>query len=205
MSRILISLLVLLLTACDNPAPPDGTVSGPDSAPSTVPKTLSADELAAEGYREIDWDDLIPDDYQPEKLFAKYDEQIADLPDDDPRADQIMAEVQKLLDNAPVRDDLNGERVKLPGFVVPLEGDAQRTTDFLLVPYYGACVHVPPPPANQTVLVSAQGSMGRGLNMFDVIWVSGTLRAERFNAQIAETGYRIDADRIAPYTEPMPQ
>ncbi|MCB1735902.1 MAG: DUF3299 domain-containing protein [Gammaproteobacteria bacterium] len=198
MHRNLILALIPLLVACEGGTPPS-------TAPESRTHSLSTDELVAEGYREIDWDDLIPEDYQPEKLFAKYDEQIADLPDDDPRADQIMAEVQKLLDNAPVRDDLDGERVKLPGFVVPLEGDAQRTTDFLLVPYYGACVHVPPPPANQTVFVAAPGNKGKGLNMFDVIWVSGTLRAERFDAQIAQTGYRIDADNITPYTEPLPQ
>ncbi|MCP5142861.1 MAG: DUF3299 domain-containing protein [Chromatiales bacterium] len=196
--------LLLALAACDRA--PDPTPPSPPGVTQTTPSNgLSAEEMMAEGYREMEWDDLMPPDYQPDVVFAKYDEQIADLADDDPRAEQLMAEMQQLLDNAPVRDDLNGERVKLPGFVVPLEGDSQRTTDFLLVPYYGACIHVPPPPANQTVLVTTRGDQGAGLGLFDVVWVRGTLHAERFDAQIAESGYRLDADSIAPYLDPLPQ
>ena len=49
---------------------------------------------------------------------------------------------------------LNGQYVKLPGYVVPLESDAGGLlSEFLLVPYYGACIHVPPPPSNQIVYV----------------------------------------------------
>ncbi|MCP5142862.1 MAG: DUF3299 domain-containing protein [Chromatiales bacterium] len=178
------------------------TLPATAAPPTTSP---GAEEPGPDGYRKLDWNDLIPPDYQPELLFAKLEAKIANLSDQDPRADEIMAELKALLDNAPVREDLDGERVKLPGFVVPLEGDTTRTTDFLLVPYYGACIHVPPPPVNQTVLVTAKGDRGKGLSTFDVIWVSGTLRAERFDAQIGQAGYHLAADLIEPYTEPPPR
>src|SRR4029453_11969102 len=54
---------------------------------------------------------------------------------------------------APVVESLGGKRVHIGGYVVPLSFEATRVTDFLLVPFVGACIHVPPPPANQIIYV----------------------------------------------------
>ncbi len=79
-----------------------------------------------------------------------------------------------------VRQELNGSQVKIPGFVVPLEGDEEKITEFLLVPYFGACIHVPPPPPNQIIYVKfPQGAPIQQL--WDVIYVIGTLKTETFN------------------------
>ena len=110
-----------------------------------------------------------------------------------------MAKLRELWDQAPVRDDLEGATIKLPGFVVPVEGDAEQTTSFLLVPYYGACVHVPPPPANQTVYVLTQPGKGTRPGLFDVVWVTGTMSVKRTENDIAEAGYTLYATDITAY------
>ena len=69
---------------------------------------------------------------------------------------------------------LDGKRVQIGGYVVPLDFDATRVKEFLLVPFVGACIHVPPPPPNQIVYVKAEGGVDvKGT--FDPVWVTGTL------------------------------
>ncbi len=149
------------------------------------------------GSRELEWDALIPDDYRPDKLMEDF--AIEDLSDDDPRAAEFMEKLKALWDEAPVREDLDGALVRLPGFVVPVEADEKETTGFLLVPYYGACIHVPPPPANQTVYVLTEPGKGAKPDLFDVIWVTGTMSVNRVDNDIAEAGYTLYASDIAPY------
>ena len=56
----------------------------------------------------------------------------------------------------PWSQSLDGKRVHIGGYVVPLDFDATRVKEFLLVPFVGACIHVPPPPANQIVYVKTE-------------------------------------------------
>lgn len=148
-------------------------------------------------FTELDWEALIPPEWRPDKLMADY--KVDDLADDDPRAQELMEKLQGLWQQAPVVPDLDGKRVRLPGFVVPLEADAQTMAEFLLVPYYGACIHVPPPPANQTVhVVTAKGGEYHG-GLFDTVWVMGTLKVERLSSELGDAGYRIDAVLVEPY------
>jgi len=70
-----------------------------------------------------------------------------------------------------------------------------------LVPYYGACIHVPPPPANQTVYVNAEPGRGTRPKLFDVVWVTGTLRVERVESELAAAGYALEAIKVEPYDE----
>lgn len=167
--------------------------AGDREAPRAIVEGTAADPATAE----MEWDALIPDDYRPDKLMEGFD--LDDLSDDDPRAEELMAKLQALWDEAPVREDLDGRTVKLPGFVVPVEADAEETTGFLLVPYYGACIHVPPPPANQTVYVITETGKGTAPGLFDVVWVSGTMSVKRIENDIAEAGYTLYATQIEPY------
>ncbi len=96
---------------------------------------------------------------------------------------------------APVVAELNGKRVRIGGYVVPLDFDATKVTEFLLVPFVGACIHVPPPPANQIIYVkSAAGVTLKG--EFDPVYVTGTLTTEGQFTGLAETGYSIAADAV---------
>lgn len=96
--------------------------------------------------------------------------------------------------------DLNGKRVKIGGYVVPLDFEATTIKEFLLVPFVGACIHVPPPPANQIVYVkSDKGFQIAG--QFDPVWVTGTLKTETAFTGLADAGYSLDAESVEPRPE----
>jgi len=182
------------LTACSEA--PDPNTGNPAGASG---QTTQADTgLTTPGdFTELDWEVLIPPEWRPDKLMADY--KVDDLADDDPRAQELMEKIQALWQQAPVVPELDGKPVRLPGFVVPLEADAQAMGEFLLVPYYGACIHVPPPPANQTVhVVTAKGGEYHG-GLFDTVWVNGILKVERLSNELGDAGYRIDAVLVEPY------
>ncbi len=90
---------------------------------------------------------------------------------------------------------MNGKQIRLGGYPVPLETDDKgRSTLFFLVPYPGACIHVPPPPPNQLVLVRYP----KGLKLDDLytpLWVSGTLKVEKVSNDLADAAYALDASK----------
>jgi uncharacterized protein len=91
--------------------------------------------------------------------------------------------------------DLDGRRVRIGGYVVPLDFEATNVKEFLLVPFVGACIHVPPPPPNQIIYVkTAKGFDVAG--SFDPVYVTGTLKVASQYTGLAETGYTIDADKV---------
>ncbi|MGG7566734.1 DUF3299 domain-containing protein [Rhodovulum sp. DZ06] len=101
-------------------------------------------------------------------------------------------------EEAPLRRDWDGRTVSLPGYVVPLDYDGTGTTAFILAPFVGACVHVPPPPASQLVLVTtAEPYEVQG--QFDPVIVTGMFGAAAQSTALAEIGYALSADRIVPY------
>ncbi|MES9968025.1 MAG: DUF3299 domain-containing protein [Sedimenticola sp.] len=153
---------------------------------------------SAEPAPELEWDDMIPADFRPDKIMDQFGD-INDLDDSDPRAQKILKELEAAWNAAPVVESLDGKRVRLPGFVVPLEGDGEKLSEFLLVPYYGACIHVPPPPANQTVYVKVAKGDAKIREAFDTVWVTGTLSAKSFSSDLATAGYQIDAEEVTPY------
>jgi hypothetical protein len=91
--------------------------------------------------------------------------------------------------------ELHGKRVRIGGYVVPLDFDATKVTEFLLVPFVGACIHVPPPPPNQVIYVkSAEGFEVQG--QFDPVYVTGTIKTARQVTGLAATGYTMEAERV---------
>ncbi|WP_316367801.1 DUF3299 domain-containing protein [Candidatus Thiodiazotropha sp. CDECU1] len=159
---------------------------------------LSLTPVHAEPAQELEWDAMIPEDYRPDKIMQQFGD-INALEDDDPRAQKILEELEAAWAEAPVVESLDGKRVKLPGFVVPIEGDGKKLTEFLLVPYYGACIHVPPPPANQTVYVKVPKGDAKIRQAFDTVWVYGILSAKSFDSDLATAGYQIEAEEVTPY------
>ncbi len=185
--RSIYLLTALLLAAC---------LGGCDgqSASGQAPDQTAAPTPVAQ---ELDWDSLIPADWQPDTLLGQYD--ANSLEDDDPRAKELLNKLKQLWAEAPVVPELDGKLVRLPGFVVPLEADTSKIAEFLLVPYYGACIHVPPPPANQTVYVRLPPELAFEGQTFDTVWVTGILKVTPTNSELADAGYRIEATAIAPY------
>ncbi|MDG4552493.1 MAG: DUF3299 domain-containing protein [Candidatus Contendobacter sp.] len=190
----LIALATSLLGGCDSSPQPPAPASTSAERP-TQPARAASAAPAAEP-RTLEWDDLMPADFDPGAPFQ--DINIASLADDDPKARELMAQLRKLWDEAPVVEALDGARIRLPGFAVPLETDGRTATRFLLVPYIGACIHVPPPPLNQTVLVEAPAG-ARIQGVFDPVWVTGRLTVQRADTELANAGYTLTATEIRPY------
>ena len=94
---------------------------------------------------------------------------------------------------------MNGKNIRIGGYPVPLETDAKgRSTLFFLVPYPGACIHVPPPPPNQIVHVKTELGVLMD-NLYQPFWIEGPLRVENTSTDLAEAGYQMDASKIYPY------
>jgi hypothetical protein len=110
-----------------------------------------------------------------------------------------MREMRALWDNAPTRSALDGAGIRLPGYVVPLESNGGKVKEFLLVPYFGACVHSPPPPANQIVHVVLLAP--KALHTMDAVWVSGTLKTRRQDSPWGMSGYAMQGAAVEPYAQ----
>jgi uncharacterized protein len=94
-----------------------------------------------------------------------------------------------------VVESLDGQRVRIGGYVVPLDFDATRVKEFLLVPFVGACIHVPPPPPNQLVYVRSEAGFDvKG--SFDPVWVTGKLETKVAFTGLAEAGYSMSAEKV---------
>ncbi|NEV63419.1 DUF3299 domain-containing protein [Thiorhodococcus minor] len=150
------SMVVLLLAGCDARQP-------------TEPFTDA---------EVINWDVLMPPDWSPESYLKQLEaEGIDALGDEDPRAIALLDQLKAEWAKAPLVDGIDGRRVRLPGFVVPVEWGEQEMPGFLLVPYFGACIHTPPPPASQTVYVVMPAGEPYQGGLFDTVWVTGTIHA----------------------------
>ena len=91
---------------------------------------------------------------------------------------------------------MNGKSIRLGGYPVPLETDAQgRYLSFFLVPYPGACIHVPPPPPNQIILVDYPDGIAID-DIYQPFWVQGTLRVSQSSNELADASYALSAERV---------
>ncbi|MCP8464124.1 DUF3299 domain-containing protein [Pseudomonas sp. ZM23] len=147
--------------------------------------------------RELTWPELIPEGAPPPPPPTP-------LHDISALSDALNAEsgpaVKQQTPHAPVVQALDGQEVKMPGYIVPLEvaEDGQTVRDFLLVPYYGACIHVPPPPSNQIVYVRG----GKGVKvdeLYQPFWIVGKLSVKAVESDLAEAGYQMQVSSIEPY------
>lgn len=145
------------------------------------PDTSGRDESGA---REIDWLELLP----PEDLKA-----LEAMPEIDHAGDMTMPEVMSSTRTVAA---MNGVRGKVPGYLVPISFDAnQRITELFLVPYFGACIHVPPPPPNQLIFIRPENPIELG-NLWDAYWVHGTVRIDLTENAIAKSAYTLELERL---------
>jgi hypothetical protein len=154
-------------------------------------------------FREITWDDLVPKDWDPMASLKDMAPGAGGnapgaLSDSDPRTAKLYERLRDVWDNAPTVAAMAGKAVKLPGYVVPLDQAQDGMREFLLVPYFGACIHTPPPPANQIVRVQSQQAV-KGLRTMSAVWVSGRLGMERAPSEMGVSGYTMVASQVVPY------
>lgn len=141
----------------------------------------------------------MPKDWDPLKRFRAMN--LALLGDSNPQVLRLMREMRDTWDNAPTNSMMDGAAVRLAGYVVPLDEVKGELKEFLLVPYFGACIHTPPPPANQIVHVVMDKPL-KGVRMMDAVWVGGTLRTLRRDSVMGMSGYQLQAPVVEPYVAP---
>ncbi|MFK7965575.1 MAG: DUF3299 domain-containing protein [Burkholderiaceae bacterium] len=136
-------------------------------------------------------------DYEKERpeLFALWE-----------RVQEVRAEAEAAADK--INGSLDGQTVRMPGYLLPLETEGVAVREFLLVPYVGACIHVPPPPANQMVYVKLDQPYQTGA-LFEPVWVEGVLSTEKGTHELSlvdgssdvNTGYSMRADSVTKHTK----
>jgi hypothetical protein len=160
-------------------------------------------------YKTIEWTDLLSNEdflalmNPPEELNTIEDGSI-----EDKISSQLFnalslagdSRYQQALVSTKVRSDYDQQKVRIAGFVVPITADGLTVTEFFLVPYYGACIHVPPPPPNQLIF----SQFPEGIKIDDIYypyWIEGTLSTTLTENDLATAAYSIKIDNITEYTE----
>ena len=144
---------------------------------------------------------LNPPDYIMEVAEGSEDDLIAGLL----KSNQPVKEedrYQQALTSTAIRPELNGANIRIPGYIVPLDfTENQSVTDFFLVPYFGACIHVPPPPPNQIILIKSDEGVEIN-DLFAPYWVSGELLTELQENDLALSAYSMNLQQLELYTGP---
>ena len=187
----------LVLGQVAAPGKPAAKAGSAASAPLSTTATVVASP-AAPSYREVSWDDLTPKDWDPLKQFREMN--FGALSDSDPKAIAMLQRMRETWDNAPTNIAMEGQNVRIAGYLVPLDETKDGLIQFLLVPYFGACIHTPPPPSNQIIEVRPK-QPSKGYRPMDTVWVSGTLRTLRSETYMGTSSYRMDALRVEPYVK----
>ena len=161
-------------------------------------------------YVTIEWTDLIPkEDLDILLNPPSYITDIQDGAAEDAISNQlktISAEAsedryQQALVSKTIKPEMDGQAVRLPGFIVPLEFDGQQViTQFFLVPYFGACLHMPPPPPNQIIFV--RYPKGFELEaLYYPVWLTGILETSLTENDMATAAYSMDMHSHEMYSE----
>ena len=172
-------------------APDSGKAKNKSAAPAAT-----AAGAASSTYKEKNWDDLMPRDWDP--MASLKGLKLENLKDSDPRAMEALEKMREAWSNAPVEPALNGERIRIPGFVIPLEKSGSKVREFLLVPYFGACIHTPPPPPNQIIHVKSAKPVAN-MRTMDTVWVSGVMQVRSVDTELGQAGYQLKAEQVMPY------
>ena len=156
----------------------------------------------------LGWEDLVPKWFDGKKIKIPKRSEVLGMPVAEDfqvskeELESFMGDVEFMKDLQPqdarLVGKLNGKRVRIPGYVTPVGFDGEDITHFLLVPYLGACIHVPPPPANQIVYVKN----AKGLKLEQVwepIWITGILETKSVSTVLADVGYSISEGVVEPY------
>ncbi|MCV3271296.1 DUF3299 domain-containing protein [Roseobacter sinensis] len=138
--------------------------------------------------RAVAWDDLIPPGVPYAEIIGEGEMDVVNdtwNPIYDANATKLNAA-------------LDGAYIRMPGYIIPMEVSANGVSEFILVPYVGACIHVPPPPPNQLVFVTTEIPWP-GNQLWEAVWVTGTMRTQLQSTDLADIGYALTAAEIELY------
>jgi hypothetical protein len=179
-----------------------------DTENSNIQKPVK--QISVVNYKTVEWINLMPKDDLDALLNPP--DYLADIQDgsiEDQMENQIKNAIsaanddryQQALVSANVVPEMDNQAIKIPGFIVPLEFNEDETvTQFFLVPYFGACIHQPPPPPNQIIFVNYP----KGLtleSLYDPFWISGILSTSVIQNDMATAAYTMEVQHYELYTE----
>lgn len=183
-----------------------GIITGYSSDSKAV--TEQATGKTEEKYRTIEWVELMPkDDLEAIMNQPDYIDEIVDGSPEDQLSSRVKSAIatasdqryQQALESTRIIEEFNNQSVRIAGFIVPLEFDGEQTiTQFFFVPYFGACIHLPPPPPNQLIYVSYP----QGLKLdalYDPFWITGVLKTSLVENDTATSAYAMVVNSISPY------
>ena len=166
---------------------------------------------------EITWEDLMPEgeDELLEALYVEFYEDferkmaqnsttLAEAASQDTNVSAMIeegsdADTMEQIGTFNVVKDLDGKRIRVPGYVVPFDFNANAEyKEFLVVPYFGACLHTPPPPPNQIILVKSD-TAAKIDNIYEPFWLEGTLTTGEFLNDLGNSAYELKLSKIEPY------
>ncbi len=169
---------------------------------------LSAEEKSA--FTTVEWADLIPPEVL--EILLNPPSYIAEI-EDGSAEDQITSQMKNTLAeeeedayrwalaSTDVNPSMDGQKIRIPGFVVPLEFDEEQTiSQFFLVPYFGACLHMPPPPPNQIILVDAPEGVQMSA-LYEPFWLEGEVSTVVTENDMAKSAYAMQLHKLSPYRE----
>ena len=170
---------------------------------------VASAELETE-FKTVEWVDLIPPEVL--EILMNPPSYIAEI-EDGSAEDQITSQMKntlaeeeedayrRALASTDVNPAMNGQKIRIPGFVVPLEFDEEQTiSQFFLVPYFGACLHMPPPPPNQIILVEAPDGVQMSA-LYEPFWLEGKVRTTITENDMAKSAYALTLHSLSPYSE----
>ena len=155
-------------------------------------------------YKTIEWTVLMPEEWV-KAITKDFDAlyKLSNLQDGSPQATKAMQALRKKFDEAPIVKNQLNKKVRISGYVVPLDASRDKYREFLLVPYFGACIHSPPPPANQIIVIKS-GSQTKFTKLpesMDIVWIEGEIKESRVPTSQGMSGYAITAVTVLPYEE----
>ncbi len=158
----------------------------------------AAEAAEAQGYETTSWPALLPPGWNTQAVLGGL--RLENIGDNDPEAEEVLQKVRALLDSAPPNPDLHNRRLRMWGFMVPLAfAQPRHVTEFLIVPYFGACIHSPAPPANQVVHVTPAHPVNLGVRGTSPVWVAGTMMVARSGSEKGVACYRMAGADVTPY------
>lgn len=204
MRSVLPILFLFALGACSERSEPEARVlaAGVSATPADSTEPGNGEPLV------LDWDDLLPED-EDERLTKIYEDFYADLEQrlsSQPTMLSMAGTIEEgsALDEMPqlgtfnTVDDLDGQLVEIPGFAVPLDMNAKKISAFLIVPYFGACIHTPPPAPNQIVYATADPARDLA-NLYYPQWFTGVLETNRQDTDLGNAAYTLRLTAVRPY------
>ncbi|MEP1144786.1 MAG: DUF3299 domain-containing protein [Henriciella sp.] len=157
-----------------------------------------ANDLVSRGVRELGWEELLPEG-EEEKLAQLYQQQMSMLYSGGPIAEGSAGDQMIQIGTFNTVKELNETKVRIPGYTVPFEfGANAEIKEFLLVPYYGACLHAPPPPPNQTVFAMTEEPI-KLRDLAQAVWIEGTIFTQTQESELADAAYTIRVDKVEIY------